>query len=628
MPDNHPIYLGAVYTTQGTVTLTPGSPTVTGSGTLWATGSDDQQIPLDCWITFNTAGTWGRTTMETRSYFVTGVTNTTLTLSENYAGPGGSGKAYRAARVPLKVSQFAVWKERLFAVGAETNGVDANVIYWAGWPGAASPLSASDIADWLWWQPQAQIAVGLNEGAIQALVPLEDRLLIFLQNAVYELKGEPPIDAGIGSGDLELRRIVGGVGLTTYDAVAVDEAGQAVYFCAPDGLYRIVGRECQRIDRKIQDHELYQRGMDYCVIHNGIAYFTAARDDYRLTTAFDDIAKNPNLSIGYQDTAKQFNVIWALNLAAGGWNAFQCVQDVNGSLVPTYIPGLVGGLFTPFRGDLSQPDRLYAGRRGLTPLNDPTIPEQDRLRYVQTVVMPSPAFSDPSRKRIRRAIVEAEGSSGFPVALGHVTRAEQPAFQDAGGMTGTDGRTRYVAYGNGGPGASLVGMWAGRHSEIQRIPDAPYQAVSDYTLPDAKLYGLTFQAEGVIDALYAYGIGTNTAIELWTLSGSNLGALQRTASPYKTNGTWYGGSVPAFTLQAGVTYFIGVRGGNSQKIGLQGTGDYDLKVADGATGDPVTVQTAGANPLFRVVQTIGKNMTLTAIHAASIDYLPLPGRFR
>lgn len=360
-----PIRLGAAYYEEhGTVAVTNGSKTVTLSST--------NQLQANQYITFagigddaaNPVVTWSKANMDYRSYKISSVSSgTQIILEDAYEGATSTQSSCRAATEALLVALPFVYGGRLCAVGANSaSGGDYNVIYWSGFPGQASPtVLDNDIFDFMYWDvTNAFYPVGNNEGAIQRVVPQDNRMVVFLQNGIYVVRNTLPVDAALGS-DLADSQIAPGLGATTYDGVEV-APDNIIYFASPDGLFRLYGTTIEPIDRKIRNHELYTNGMQWAAYYEGRIYFTDGEDDpHRVVGPVN----------GFLGIRAQYAVTWILDLTNGEWT---CNQRVTASELPTnqanhdyrpiYPLGYHGGIFAPYRGALAVDEQLLVAVPG------------------------------------------------------------------------------------------------------------------------------------------------------------------------------------------------------------------------------------------------------------------------
>jgi hypothetical protein len=375
-----PIRLGSVYdngqgvgTIPADVALTAGSKSVTVSDTGDWTGTAG--MTAGQYITFSqNRPSWSRVAMHNRSYKIASIDSaTTLTLEDAFEG-AYTGTLYtcRVATTALEIALPCVYKEVLHAAGADsdfsgTGQGNENVMYNAGWDGTSY---VSDINDFMYWNLDGTSQpMGLNFGAIQRLVPLENRMIIGLQNGIMDASGTPPI-VPTTTTMLSLRTISDGLGFTTYDSVCVGPDFQTIYFGSPDGTFRIFSTDVESIDNDIRNHELYTKSHQYAAFYNGCIYFTDATDDFTRT------GLTPASSTLYAIRAahterRQYAAIWILHLQTGKWTVTQRLgrgtgtgsggTHANLAYQPLYIPGLHGGICNPYRGDLTETESLLIG---------------------------------------------------------------------------------------------------------------------------------------------------------------------------------------------------------------------------------------------------------------------------
>jgi hypothetical protein len=150
------------YTT-GTVTVTNGSPTVTGSGTSWAA---------------NVRQGWVFQGPDGRAYQVLAVnSNTSITLARNYAGSTLAGQQYDLFPTQGEIRDLAAQAAALVAaVGAMVNGAGAGK-FSAGAAATPGVANAADVdTGWFWPAPNTLAASTAGTEALR--VDAGNRLLI------------------------------------------------------------------------------------------------------------------------------------------------------------------------------------------------------------------------------------------------------------------------------------------------------------------------------------------------------------------------------------------------------------------------------------------------------------------
>ena len=260
---------------------------------------------------------------------------TVVSISDG-AGPGPDIGIEVAETVDSGISN-AVWQK----LRPITN---RNTVYFAG--------SAADPDDWMDWNVLRSVIVGEPDadGDIVRLVPTEDVLYVFCKRSIWVISGTPPVETTFYPPDFRVRRIVGGTGLHAYDAVALDDTGQIVYFGSEgDGLFRLYGNTVEHIDLDVKGDASYPSDGNF----SHLAFV-----DNRLWALTDE--SEPKTFI--------------LDTSRGGWTTSERVnsgQDQTGTLPALeisdgsyasnklYESGQHGGIFTPYRSFDDQGNKLF-----------------------------------------------------------------------------------------------------------------------------------------------------------------------------------------------------------------------------------------------------------------------------
>lgn len=667
-----PIRLGSEYAEFGAayssddiknlVTATQGSKTVTfGVGTALPNyvmpSAETRTVAAGQYITFNSAASWGYSTMDHRSYKIASVDSVTqITLEDAYEGATITSKSGRIATTALYVALPFVYGGRLCAVGANSaSGGNYSTIYWSGFPGLAANGSAealeSDIFDWMYWdQVNAYYPVGTNEGAIQRVIPQDRRMVPFLQNGIYEIRNTLPVDALLGS-DLADNQLAPGLGATTYDSVE-ETPDKVIYFGSPDGKFRLVGSQVEQIDPKIVDHELYGASAQWVCYYKNAVYFTTGTDDA------SKVANSTEPTV-YRELRMQHAGIFIFDLPTQSWTVTQRLGTIgNRYLYPLYTVGRHGGIFNPYRSDLTEPQKLMVSSLGgLRSMNDESLTSADRERHVETIF---PAFhtnNDPALKRTKRAIIET-----FPYGVGNVTTNTIPV------IVGADGRefgntlvthktaspsfaagetNRYVGAGSGGRGSERISLAVGHFRDYDRSgldlykQDASTQASStpvcgSFTAPVLTNCSSDFNRIDRLDVLMKMTalVTVNPTMNLYSADGVSLGqaAISSTFSTATCPKTSTGYIWVTFTfatgitLTAGTTYYYGFTATTGTILLARQT--YTGRNTYTLTGTTFTSVNTDSAPVVRVIHEVGGVMAVDGVVFAAADYLPLSGRKR
>jgi hypothetical protein len=690
-------------------TVTSGSATVSGASTTWSSYLAPGMKITFCDGT-TTSYTWRRTTQENRSYTIGTVSsNTSIVLTETYSGATRR-VGFRAATTNLQVNLPFLWDGRLGFVGSEpvtyttgtvsvtnsaatcigsgtswvgkvstsdtinidgttyaisavvsdtsltlasnfsgstntaatytiyTGGGDYNTLYFAGDPDTVNNNLTPDPYDWMYVDPASATVIGYNEGAIQRVVPLEDRMVVFLQNAIYEVRGTVAIDFSLGS-NFSITRIRGGLGLSTYDSCDVGTDGQTIYFGSPDGMYRLYGNQVEAIDLKIRDHEGYRKNMQFACYFDNRVYFTDATD------------APTKVGANYQqygdrvadDWRQQLVNIWVFDIPSNSWTYFRRLTASSA----LYAFGLHGGLFNPYRGDLTVAEKLMVGAQvGCKSINDATSVSAQTY-HESYITTPHTDFNDLSFKRVYRAVAEFQNAFGDTSITVGCTMPATGRYNPVTSIATTNASTiqnadtlRNNYFGKGGRGVSNVSATLGFHGdyEILTSPTMTRNVSLDYTtavsVVATKLASASFSASLPADKK------TITAIE-FLIAGGDIGTmifyLFDSSGAILTSGATYGGEYNStwssfywyrapieYTIDTSLTYYIGY--GNDARTAARETDTAGTYTRAG--GVFTTITTASA-PCYRVISSVGDPVSFKAgLNSLSIDYIPLPGRKR
>jgi hypothetical protein len=649
---------GAGYSEEGTVSVSQGSKTVTMSSTAG--------IAVNQYITFSNNTTFTRGNLHPRSYKIAAVTSgTVITLEDAYEGTTDSDASCRVATTALKVALPFIYGGRLCAVGADadaSNGSgDYNVIYWSGYPGDTD--TDSDIFDFMWWdQENANYPVGVAEGAIQRVIPQDRRMVPFLQNGVYAVRGTLPVDAALGHDLGDSRIDTDGIGLTTYDAACVGPDGQTIFFGAPDGMFKLYGNTIEPIDQKIVDHELYSKGMQWAAIYDGRIYFTDATEhpenvQFRRQSGSD-------ISI-YSNLRNQTPVIWILDIQSMSFTCTQRVESTVTALRRIGCPGFEGGLFAPYRGDLSASELLLVGTPGgCVSLNErakqllmtrENIDDASTFHGV-TVITPSASVQAPMAKP-RKIDVYANSNDAvfsttsqvFVSAIGDLDSSNaiyrMPAPKQVYGPRIDYGTRRFSAYFPGQRGLRRIGAGVGSMADSfsQAHVTLGVQASSRSVTGTASVYyaskftatdpaDTNFSSINRLDVLLKVTATNNSSITvaLFDSNGTVLASSTGAVGFYGVQDDYYWLPVylsSAYTLVLGNEYYIGVQVPSGVTVSFA-TATFAPQGLYTITGGVIASVTSDEELIFRCVNELGKPSLLLNIDKIELEYLPLPGRKR
>jgi hypothetical protein len=652
-----PLRLGSVYYPEdGTVSLSQGSRTVTMS--------DTSGIAANQYIMFSNATTFVRGALHGRSYKISSVDSATvITLEDAYEGTTDADASCRVATTSLKVALPFIYGGRLCAVGADSTANDGagdySTIYWSGYPGSTS--NENDVFDFTYWDVEnANYPVGINEGAIQRVIPQDRRMVVFLQNGLYAVRNTLPVDAALGH-DLADGQLASGLGSTTYDSVCVGPDGQTIYFGSPDGLFRLYGNTVEPIDAKIRSHELYAYGIQYAAQCDSRVYFTDA------TEHPDNVQPERGSTVGNANLRNQTPTIWILDLLS---NSFTCTQRIkatySGGVKRIGCPGYEGGVFAPYRGDLTERERLLIGvPGGCVKLND-----RDSLAYVgleniddnmtfhgATVITPTATLDSPMIKP-RRAFAYGFGDDATSAAecqfyigvtgeintLNAIWRLPNPK-QTYGPRMSDYSVRRYIGNFSGLPAMRSAGVGVGSIADSANTVAtsiAP-RASSRSATGTASVYyatpftpsgdsGLNFLTVDRLDCLLKLTSTDNSNITLgiFNSSGTLLTSATAAVSFYGVQTDFYWLSAylsSAYTLVSGTQYYFGVQipANVNASLGITTFAPDGLYTISGGVASLVS---ADEGLGFRCVNELGLPAFLVSLERIELEALPLPGRKR
>ena len=705
--------------------VTNGTTSITGVGSSWSTFMAPG-MKITFYDVTTSSYYPQRALQQMRSYTIASVTNdTAAVLSEAYAGSTASPIGYRLATSSLQVNLPFIWKERLGFVGSEpatyttgtistsgstvtgqgtsfvgnvargdifyVNGVgrsitavisntsltldssagtvastsyavvtgegDYNVLYFAGYPGDTTTNREGDIYDFMYVDALSGTPIGLGEGAIQRVIPLEDRLIVFLQNAVYRVTGDPSVNFDLGS-NFAITRIAN-TGLNAYDAATVGPDGQTIYFASPDGLFKIENDTVTQIDIKIRDHEFFTRNINYAACFQQAIYFTDGTDD-------PDRIQNENS--GAATLRRQYACIWIYDVPSLSWTYTQRLKG-NGSSDYRYTPdpslymlGMHGGVYAPYRGDLTESERLYVSSYdGLVAMNDQATAEADKFYHAATVITPHTDFQDASYKRTKNArlVTGLYPTAVTPIVIipGEGRYGNSTGSSLAKVLTATETTQEYRAYktyGEGGKGSRHVSIAIGDLSGYRSAWCYDLTPATSGTLSGSPAH---FEAVEITPEEEIRPSRVEFLLQASAVGGGGLLGLE--AGIFTSNGTtvsqvaagtcstaWrpeLGGDyywVPfAFatipTLTSGSAYYVGIKNSSGTVYLRTATRDNDnqryvtaasCESFSGSGG--VTEQGIGDVLQFRLWTSVGGNTCFDELTTLEAEYLPLPGRKR
>lgn len=220
----------------------------------------------------------------------------------------------------------------------------------------------ANIFDWMIEDSTGQIVFSVEEeGEIVALAALEGSIVVFLENAIRVIEGDLPLGNAIPP-NFRTDVISTRLGLTSKRAFVIDDESQTIYFAAKDGLYRLYGRNIERIDSKIR----YAFG--------------------RYENPFTRVVKQDKW-LFFVNENQSVPSIWILDLTTETWWR----DERSGGL--SLSVGQTAALMAPFDDDSGIEEKIFFGaRESLYTYNDleeiPAFPTQNSTVphkcYVQT----------------------------------------------------------------------------------------------------------------------------------------------------------------------------------------------------------------------------------------------------
>lgn len=118
-------------------------------------------------------------------------------------------------------------------------------IYFAGREADTANSIGADATDLSTWDTDASIIVGVaSDGDITALfAQSDDRLLVCLESAIYQITGQPPLGSVIPADFTTNPPKIASVGVQNNDCIVSDSSGQVIYFATPQGqIMRLYGQ--------------------------------------------------------------------------------------------------------------------------------------------------------------------------------------------------------------------------------------------------------------------------------------------------------------------------------------------------------------------------------------------------
>lgn len=634
-----PVYLGAGagYGEDNTVSVTAGSTTVDCTSTA--------SISANQYVTFYSgASRYTTANRENRSYKVASVTTgTRFELADAYEGSTTT-VSMRVATTALLIALPFIYKDRLFAVGSDATAQDYNTLYWAGYPGDATNSIADDVFDVMYWATdKAAYPIGLASGAIQRAIGLKDRVLVFCQNAVYELRGTPPVDASKAD-ELQDRCLnpESNTGLQSYDAVDIGPDGQTAFFGSPDGLFRVVGSEIEAIDQKIRDHECYTGGVQFVAYYDNRMYFTDATDDY---------TRGHNSYENSSFTRKQFAWIWILDLVNGSWTSTQRVKAHN-TVFPLTPPTLLWCIANPYRGDLTQTEKLFVGKsEGLTTLNDPALEyTADTYTPHNDTIITAHVKTSIKGLKIPRGCTTTDVYGGanivFPAESridGYNDSARDISGNSAGVFTNLE-TGRYRVNGPGGRGTPHLPVCIGHWTDLRQAGNefSGFRTISGTTAwNDTSNYlvipylGVSARTITHLEWCFKITTGTGFGVTFYILDSSRNVVMSASPYGFDVYGTqafnvtndyfWWSAPIasPA-SLDSTATYYAALKlSGGAIELPKVATGETLYYIA--SLGGALVQTSTGNGWLHRAVHAVGQG-GLTGLQQIDIDFIPVPER--
>jgi len=236
-----------------------------------------------------------------------------------------------------------------------------NTVYFTGRPADAANGITANTRDFFWLNTSNAVIVGEGgEGDITGMWSQgDDRLLVGLNAALYEIVGTLPLD-GVAPPGFDVRQITSSAGVLEQEAGTFDDSGNIFYFCSGTdfGLYVLYGQTVERIDSSIRSHPQHPVnastpvGFKYLSFANKRLYCWTSESD-PFCWVLDTEMRTESAPYGSWTYTKRVNAgqDQTGTLAAVEISAGQTENKLyNGS-------GKHGGGFAPYRKVQNEPDR-------------------------------------------------------------------------------------------------------------------------------------------------------------------------------------------------------------------------------------------------------------------------------
>ena len=304
-----------------------------------------------------------------------------------------------------------------------------NTLMYSGYSGNVLDGTIAPVRrDWTIWNPLNNVNVGSPEqGKIVRVFVSNDTQMIFLESGIHYLVGLPPI-AGTDN-QLRRREVSQTLGIKGYDAAAISDDGQTVFFIGnDDGFYAATAGGITPIDKPVRVHERNVRLTGVSVAETLVCFWGTECD------AADATGLNEQRT---GSILGQYPAAFVLDTNTGEWTTFSPVTfDDTENMTPIDDPMRIGGI-----GALAIDGRNYlaVGTGGkILPLNDGslTTPTAQDF-YIQGVAMHQLTGGDQALKRVDSVDLVLEGlatrtmSAAAPVsdpigAVPHSMRRAEP----------------------------------------------------------------------------------------------------------------------------------------------------------------------------------------------------------
>lgn len=276
-----------------------------------------------------------------------------------------------------------------------------NTLMYSGYGGNVLDGTIAPVRrDWTVWNPLNNVNVGSPEqGKIVRVFVCDDTQMVFLESGIHYLVGLPPI-AG-SDNQLRRREVSQTLGIKGYDAAAISDDGQMVFFIGnDDGFYAATPAGITPIDKPIRIHERNTRLTSVAVAETLVCFSGTECD---ADTATGNNEQRTGSILG------QYPCAFIFDTNVGEWTTFSPVTfDDTENMAPLDDPYRQGGI-----GSLNINGRNYlaVGTDGkILPINDgsKTTPTAQDY-YIQGVAMHQITGGDQALKRVDSVDLVVEG---------------------------------------------------------------------------------------------------------------------------------------------------------------------------------------------------------------------------